>query len=206
VVASVVDETEFGFGWIAPEPLFMRRCSHALVVDGAVWLLDPVEDRAMLARACGLGEPTGVIQLLDRHQRDCARVASELGVVHHRVPTAPPLGAPFEVAPIVRIPRWHEIALWFPALNTLVCADALGTAQYYRAPAERLAVSPLLRLTPPRRLLAYEPKHVLVGHGEGVHHDATAALRDAIELARRRTRSWLAAGMRAHMRPGLRRL
>ena len=32
-------------------------------------------------------------------------------------------------------------ALWVPEHNALVCADAVGTAQYYRAPAERLASS-----------------------------------------------------------------
>ena len=55
----------------------------------------------------------------------------------------------------------------------------LGRAQYYRAPRERLGVSPQLRITPPRRLLAVEPDHVLVGHGEGIHEDAAAALREA---------------------------
>jgi hypothetical protein len=54
----------------------------------------------------------------------------------------------------------------------------------------RFGVSPLLRLTPPRQLLAVEPDHVLVGHGEGIHEDAAAALREAITLARRRTPSW----------------
>ena len=67
--------------------------------------------------------------------------------------------------------------------------------QYYRAPGERLGVSPLLRLTPPRRLLAVEPDHVLVGHGEGIHEDAAAALREAVTLARRRTPSWAWAGL-----------
>jgi hypothetical protein len=84
-----------------------------------------------------------------------------------------------EVLPLLRRRWWHEVALWFTEQRTLVCADAVGTAQYYRAPGERLGVSPLLRLTPPRRLLAVEPDHVLVGHGEGIH-DAAAALREAV--------------------------
>jgi hypothetical protein len=29
-----VDEIGFAFGWIAPEPRFMKRASHALAVDG----------------------------------------------------------------------------------------------------------------------------------------------------------------------------
>jgi len=42
-----------------------------------------------------------------------------------------------------------------------------------------------LRLAPPRVLLGYEPQHVLVGHGAGVHESATAALHAAIRHSRR---------------------
>ena len=195
---GVVDELPFAFGWISPKPQFMRRCSHAVLAGGRVWVIDPVLDDGMLERVLALGEPAGVLQLLDRHNRDCARVARELGVPHHNVPDVAPHGAPFEVIPVLRRRRWHEVALWFPEHRTLVCADAVGTAQYYRAPSEQLAVSPLLRLTPPRALLRVEPEHVLVGHGAGVHDDATAALRDAVGHARSRTLPWLWAGLRAH--------
>ena len=198
MAARVVDELDFGLGWIAPEPAFMRRCSHAVVADGRVWVLDPVWDEEALERVAALGDPGGVVQLLDRHQRDCARVAEALGVPHHAVPAEAPAGAPFEVLPLLHNRFWREVALWFPEHRTLVCADAVGTAQYYRAPQERLAVSPLLRLTPPRRLLRVEPEHVLVGHGEGVHEDAAAALRLAVTRSRSRAPAWLWAGFRAH--------
>jgi hypothetical protein len=145
-------------------------------VDGRVWVIDPVADESALARARELGDPAGVVQLLDRHGRDCRAVAGQLGVPH------------------------YEVALWYPEQRTLVCADAVGTAPYYRAPGERLGVSPLLRMTPPRRLLALEPDRVLVGHREGIHEDATAALREAVTLARRRTPSWAWARLRAHRR------
>ena len=39
-----VDEIGFAFGWIAPEPRFMQRASHAVAADGRVWLIDPVAD------------------------------------------------------------------------------------------------------------------------------------------------------------------
>jgi hypothetical protein len=194
-----VDEIGFAFGWIVPEPgCFMQRASHAVAAQGRVWVLDPVADERALGRAPELGEPAGVVQLLDRHGRDCRAVAKQLGVPHYEVPRQPPAGAPFEVLPLLRHRWWHEVALWFPERRTLVCADAVGTAQYYRGPGERLGVSPLLRLTPPQRLLAVEPDHVLVGHGEGIHEDAAAALREAITLARRRTPSWAWAALRAH--------
>jgi hypothetical protein len=102
------------------------------------------------------------------------------------------------VLPVQRRKRWHEVALWVPEHGALVTADALGTAPYYRAPHERLAVHPMLRLTPPRSLLAVEPAHILVGHGAGVHDDAPAALREAIGHASRRMLPWLWAGVRAH--------
>jgi hypothetical protein len=203
VAVRFVDELDFGFGWISPEPQFMQRCSHALVAGGEVWLIDTVLDDSglddsVLERIRNLGEPAGVVQLLDRHGRDCSRVAGLLGIPHFEVPDVAPAGAPFEVIPVLRRRRWHEVALWIPEHRTLVCADAVGTPPYYRAPSERLGVSPLLRLTPPRSLLTVEPAHILVGHGAGVHDDAPAALREAVTHARRRTPAWLWAGLRAH--------
>jgi len=195
---TFVDENEIGFGWISPEPAFLRRCSHAVAVDGDVWVLDPVWDEEALERVEELGTPAGVVQQLDRHGRDCARVAERLGVPLHVVPRRPPAGSPFEVLPLLRNRFWREVALWFPGPRVLAVAEALGTAQFYRGPHERLAVSPLLRLTPPRRLLRFEPEHVLVGHGEGVHDDAAGAVREAVTRARTRAPSWLWAGLRAH--------
>jgi hypothetical protein len=198
VGAGFVDEVGFGFSWISPEPSFMQRCSHAIVAGAKVWLIDPVIEDGVLERARELGEPAGVVQLLDRHRRDCARAAELLGVPLFEVPDTAPDGAPFEVLPVLRRRRWHEVALWVPEHRALVCAEALGTAQYYRAPSERLAVHPMLRLTPPRSLLAVEPAHIFVGHGEGVHEDASAALQDAVKHARRQAPAWLWAGLRAH--------
>jgi len=199
VTVRFCDETSFGFGWIAPEPAFMRRCSHAVAAGGRAWVIDPVAGDGVIERIRGLGDPGGVVQLLDVHARDSVAVARELGVPHHRVPFGGVAGAPFEVVPVRRIRPWREVALWFPEHRTLVCGDALGTAQYFRAPDERLAVHPILRVWPPRMLGRFEPEHVLVGHGEGVHGpEAATALREALSGARRRTPSLLAAGVRAH--------
>ena len=192
-----VDELEFAVGWIAPEPRFMQRASHAVLDGERVWVIDPVDDDEAIRRALELGEPAGVVQLLDRHGRDCALVARRLGVPHLAVPEAAPRDATFEVIPLLRRRRWHEVALWFPATGTLVCADALGTAPYYRARSERIAVSPLLRLAPPRALLAFEPEHVLVGHGAGVHDGAAEAVREALTTSRRRTPAWIVSAARS---------
>ena len=49
------DETALGFSWVAGEP--MTRASHALVADGRVWLVDPVDWPEAIERARSLGEP-----------------------------------------------------------------------------------------------------------------------------------------------------
>ena len=161
------DEYDGMLGWVVDE--FMERCSHALVADGGVWLVDALDGEGVEERVRALGEPAGVIQLLDRHRRDCAALAERLGVPHHTLAVGE---APFEAVPLVTKRRWREIALWWPERRVLVCADALGTARYFRAPGERLAVHPLLRLMPPKRLRGLDPERVLVGHGRSA--DATA--------------------------------
>ena len=54
----------------------MARSAHALVSQGGVWLIDPFDDLSALTAAAELGEPAGVIQLLDRHNRDCEAIAA----------------------------------------------------------------------------------------------------------------------------------
>jgi hypothetical protein len=66
--------------WVASDPGFMQRASHALVADGATWLVDPVDHPDVRARLDSLPAVTGVLQLLDRHGRDCAVMAADLGV------------------------------------------------------------------------------------------------------------------------------
>jgi hypothetical protein len=179
---KVVDEIVDGFGWIQDDR--ERRASHALAVDGRVWLFDVIDDPDLDARVRELGEPAAVVQLLDRHNRDCATVARRLGVPHHRVPRQLP-GTPFELRPVVRLRFWREVALWWPERRILVVADAVGTIPFFCAGAEPAGVHPFLRLWPPRSLRGLEPEHLLVGHGEGVHHHPTV-VESALRTARRR--------------------
>jgi hypothetical protein len=188
------DEFDGGFGWIVDE--FMQRCSHALVVDGHVWVIDPVNGDGVEERIRAAGQPAGVLQLLDRHNRDCSALADRLGVRHHVVPQGS-LG-PFALVSVRNGRFWREVALWWPDRRVLVCADALGTAPYFRAGNERLAVNPVLRLLPPRRQLgALQPNVVLCGHGEGILQDADAVLREALSTSRRRIPGQLASAWRA---------
>jgi hypothetical protein len=181
------DEFEHGFGWHLEEER-LQRTSHAVRAVGGVWLTDVVDGPGLDERIRALGEPAGVVQLLDRHERDCAAVAERLGVALHVTPFTDVPGAPFVVLPVVRRKRWREIALWFPEERVLVCADALGSLNYFRAGDEPFGIHPLLRLVPPRRALGgLEPEHILFGHGEGFHGpEAVPALREALATARRR--------------------
>jgi hypothetical protein len=170
----------------------MRRTSHALAAEGRVWAIDPVEGEGVDDRIRTLGEPAGVIQLLDRHQRACEAFAGRLGVPLHKVPASLPR-TPFSFVPIRRSRFWAEVALWWPERRLLVCADALGTLPYFRAGGEPVGLHPLLRLRPPRSLRGLGPEYLLVGHGDGLHGPATAsAVEEALRTARRRIPRWLA--------------
>ena len=195
------DKFDGGFGWIVDE--FMGRCSHALVEDGRVWVIDPVDGDGLEERIRAAGSPAGVLQLLDRHNRDCAAFAARLGVRHHIVPQGS-LG-PFACIAVRNSRSWNEVALWWPDRRVLVCADVLGTAPYYRAGNERLAVHPVLRVRPPSRQLgALQPDVILCGHGEGVLEHADTALREALSTSRRRIPGQVANALRAWRasRPG----
>ena len=187
------DELESGFGWQVDER--MERTSHAIANDWRVWIFDPIAWEPALERISELGTPAGVIQLLDRHRRDCAAVAARFAIPHFIVPVEGIPASELEVTPVVDTRFWREIAVWLPAQRVLACGDALGTARYFRAGDELLAVHPLLRLRPPHALSRYEPEHVVCGHGAGVHGPKTPeALREALATARRRLpQAWLSA-------------
>lgn len=172
-----------GFSWIVDEA--MTRTSHALAADGKVWLVDPVDWPDAIERAGALGEPAGVLQLLDRHNRDCAALAERLRVPHLVAPDDVP-GSPFECVPLTRRKRWAETALWWPVTRTLVVAEAVGTNAFFTGGKDPPGVHLLLRMTPPKVLAGLEPQHLLVGHGEGLHGpEATTGLRLALAGSRR---------------------
>ena len=185
--ARSYDEYPFGFSWVIDEPL--ERASHALVSDGRVWLVDPVDVPEAIERAMSLGEPAAVLQLLDRHGRGCAAVAERLGVLHVKVPDTIP-GSPFEAIPTLRLPGWQETSLWWPEHRALVVAEVLGTAMPWTGGQTQAGVASVLRVWPPGRLRERQPEHLLVGHGYGLHGPQTTA---AIQEAYARSRSDLPA-------------
>ena len=179
----VYDEYAFGFSWVLEES--MQRTSHALLHDGKIWLVDPVAFDEALDRATGLGEIAGVLQLLDRHNRDCAALAGRFGVPLRKVPDDVP-GTPFKAIPIVRFPGWKETALWWPEHEALVVAEVIGSNPLFTGGRAAAGMHPMLRALPPRGLRSYSPRHLLMGHGVGIHGAAaTPALRQAYARSRR---------------------
>ncbi|HEX4689159.1 MAG TPA: hypothetical protein VH276_00625 [Solirubrobacteraceae bacterium] len=178
-----VSEHELGLSWVVEEPL--QRASHALAADGRVWFIDPVADDAVLARAAELGEPAGVIRLLDRHGRDCDSLAASLGVPLYSLPDAIP-DSPFEVVRLLHVPGWHEQALWWPERRALVVAEVVGSSSHYTLGGDRTAgIHPMVRLLPPGSLRRYQPEHLLLGHGDPLHGpEATTALHEAYARSR----------------------
>ena len=179
---TIDDGTDFALTWTIDEPT--ARSSHALVDDGRVWLIDPIDWAPALERVATLGKPAGVVQLLDRHNRGSAAVAARLGVPHLTVPAAI-ADSPFELVALTHRRWWRESALWWPARRTLVVPEAVGTTAGFVVGTGPVGVHPALRALPPRRLRAYAPDHLLVGHGAALHDDAAAALTSALDRSRR---------------------
>lgn len=173
-----------GLTWVFAEETMQRAC-HALVADGKVWLIDPIDAPAPLARAAELGEVTGVLQLLDRHNRDGEAIATRLGVPLTRLPTSVP-GSPFEAVSVIDKPKWHEVALWWPEGKTLVVAEAVGSVDAFAVGDGPVGVHPMLRAFGVSALRGYEPDVLMMGHGAPVTGPATAgALRDALDRSRK---------------------
>ncbi|UIP01245.1 hypothetical protein Hbl1158_06915 [Halobaculum sp. CBA1158] len=198
----VIDEFDGGVGWIAYPDETMERASHALSVDGDVWVLDPVDGDGVDDLIADLeGDVAGVVVCLDRHKRDAAAIATR-----HDVPVYVPdwmtgvatkLDAPVERfgrelgglrAITIRdssIPPWQEVGLLDEDGGTLYVPESVGTSSYMRTGGETLGVHPMLRLFPPRRALSgLSPERVLCGHGAGVTEGGARALADALDSSR----------------------
>lgn len=197
-----IDRWDGGFGWLAYPEEGMKRASHALVSDGEVWLVDPVDADGLDDLLAAEGEVAGVVVLLDRHNRDANDIAARHGVSVHRPAWMDTVDSDYDipvedlgdelgdtgyrVGKLHDTPVWREAFLHHPEDGTLVVPESLGTASYFLTAGERVGVHPMLRLLPPRELVDYDVERVVMGHGEGVMTDAASAIRDAVRNSRRR--------------------
>ena len=113
--------------------------SHAIRAQDRVWLTDVVDGEGLDERIAALGQPVGVVQLLDRHKRDCAAVAGRLGLPLHVTPFTDVEGAPFVAFPIVRQRFWREVALWFSEQRILSARTRSAASTTSARPASRSA-------------------------------------------------------------------
>jgi hypothetical protein len=191
-----------GLTWLAHPGERMARASHALVVDGEAWVVEPVDVAGLDDWLADLGPVAGVVVLADYHRRDAAAVAGRHDVPMVLPETVAHLGEPIDApvepfaatlgaAGVEPVPLygglpWAEAALYDPASGTLAATETLVSGAHHALPGERLAVTPYVRLFPPRDALSgLAVDRVLSGHGEPVLSDAEAALEDALANARR---------------------
>lgn len=191
-----------GLTWIAHPGERMRRASHAIALGRDVWVVEPLDFEGVDDLLAELGEVAGVVVLADYHRRDAAAVAGRHDVAVHVPVTladiAAGIDAPVSVfedaladagfapIPLYRGLPWSEAALHDPRTGTLVATESLVTCPALTGPDEHLAVTPYVRLFPPRGALSsLAVERVLTGHGEPVLADADGALAAALADARR---------------------
>lgn len=212
----LIDRWSDGVGWLAHPDERLQRASHALEGPEGLWLVDPVDAVGLDGLLADRGPVRGVVVLLDRHRRDAGAIARRHGVAVavpawfdgvaeaidapvERFEGALP-GTAYDLRPVIDRSWWQEGALFDGA--TLVVPEALGTASYYLAPGERLGVSPVLRLYPPRRVFAgLAPERLRLGHGAGIGTDAAGAIEAALAGARRRLPALAWDLLRSRFRP-----
>ncbi|WP_327053834.1 hypothetical protein [Halomicrococcus gelatinilyticus] len=200
---QVIDRWPDGVGWLAHPDEEGRRASHAVVGDDGVWVFDPLDAPGVDGLIAELGDVAGVAVLSSYHARDAGAFAARHDVAVH-VPrwmdrVADRVDAPVERYDVAiggsgfRVRRFDPLSLWTEAVayraddGTLVVPDLLASAPGYTVGDERVGVVLSHRLFPPRDALGdLDPERVLFGHGDGVFDDASAALDDALDGARKR--------------------
>jgi hypothetical protein len=213
----VLDRFTEGLSWRPPGEGFMRRTSHALLVEGGVWLVDPLDAAGLDAELAALGDVAGIVITMARHRRDAESLAERLGIevwAHDAlgdVRIGPRLrrfgdrlpDVPFEWISL-RGHRtralWREVAFVWPERRLAVVGESVGTAPYFLMADERVGLHPLRRTSPPAELARLDAERLLVGHGDGLSAGAGRDLNDLVLRGpARRPALW-------RMRTGLRAL
>ena len=86
---------------------------------------------------------------------------------------------------MVRFPGWKETALWWPEREALSSPRSSAPTSSTHGGRGAAGMHPMLRALPPRGLRSYAPRHLLMGHGAGIHG---AAAKPALEQAHARAR------------------
>ncbi len=198
-----------GFTWLAHPAEAMERASHAIgvTVDGrpaataadvdAVWVVEPIDYDGLDDRLETLGPVAGVVVLASFHRRDATAVAGRHDVPVHLAGTVGRLasridgptrvfrdrlaGTGFKAIPVMGGIPWSESVLYDGSTGTLVATEVLVSSDAATGPGERAAVSPFVRLFPPRAVLGtLSVSRLLFGHGPPILDDAQSALDGAM--------------------------
>ena len=197
-----VVEWSDGVSWLATDETG-RRASHAIVGEGGVWLLDPIDAPGVDDLVADLGTVVGVAVLSNYHARDAGAFAERHDVsvsvpswtsrVTERVDTPVArcdgeLGdSGFSVRRASPIPGWQEGVAYRERDGTLYVPDLLGSAPVFTVGDERAGVYLLARPFPPRDVFGgVRPERLLFGHGRPIEDGAATALSNALTGARRR--------------------
>ena len=194
-----------GFTWLAHPTEAMERASHAIGVtaDGrpaesaadvdAVWVVEPIDYDGLDDRLNSLGPVAGVVVLASFHRRDATAVAGRHDVPVHLGGTVGRLasrvdaptrvfhdrlaGTGFRTIPVMGGIPWTESVLSDGSTGTLVATEVLVSSDAATGPGERAAVSPYVRLFPPRAALGtLSVSRLLVVHGPPILDDAQSPL------------------------------
>lgn len=215
-----IDRWAGGVGWLAHPHEDGRRASHAIGGDDGVWLVDPLDAPGVDDLIEPIDEIVGVAVLSDFHARDAAVFAERYGVSVH-VPrwlnrATARIDAPieqftdeigdsgFRVRNARPFPGCRESIAYHESNGTLYAPDVLSTELSATVGDERIALFLPGRLFPPRHLFGdLRPERILLGHGTGIFDDATAALMEALDGARRRFPQALVTSGWTQLRAGI---
>lgn len=199
---TVVRRWEHGRTWMAHPEAQMQRASHALVANGEVWLVDPLDAADLDEELAALGPVAGVVLLGSEHHRHADRLAARHGVSIHLPAWFEEDAKDFE-APVVEFTDgladtgfraielkegfWQEAGLYHPERRTLAVSDTFMTA-LFAARTGRVELFPPARLDPPHSALdGLAIDRLLVGHGEPVFENVEERIQRALAMEYRST-------------------
>lgn len=199
---SVIERWENGLTWMAHPDAQMQRESHALVADGDVWLVDPLDGGDLDEQLYGVGRVAGVVVLGSEHHRHADRLAARHDVSIHLPEWFEPDAKAFDADVIeftdaladtgveaIKLEEgfWQEAGLHHPDRRTLAVSDTFMTA-LFSSQAGRVELFPPTRFDPPTDALAdLAVDRLLVGHGQPVFEDARARMDRALAMEYRST-------------------
>ena len=135
------------------EPL--ERTSHALVSNGRVWLVDPVDVPERSSACATLGEPAAVLPAARPAHSRLRRHRGAVGVLHGRFPTRSRVALRGDPRPAHS--RLAGNGAVVARAARVVVAEVVGTTPHNTGGQARVGCTWVLRPRPPGRIRGREP-------------------------------------------------